>query len=452
MNRLRLGGILGVFVAWAAAGTVLWAEVRPWESPHQAAVTVMAGPPKPVGMVEVWLSCEVLDLARADLADLRVVDSFGTEVPFVHERTRRPPATVASVSATLLNRTFLPSKSSTVTADFGRKFLKDHVQVRTAGLNFRRAVLVESSDDGVSWQTARQGALLFRIGSPSRVEFEKDDVAIPDNNHRFLRITVQNSAEETGPVEILEVHAPAVADPQLKPPRLAPVEIRSSALSQNAKVKATVIELDLGFRNLPLDRIDLAFDDPNFFRRVRIEGRDEKTQVVHYRREDGAAADRTVDAPWQFIRSAVIFRYSAGSPPDACLSVPLDVSRRYLRLTIENEDNPPLAFKSATVTRFMEVVRFPYKPQESWKLYFGKADADTPGYDLAHFAGRLQSEGTVDATLRQVVANPLYSPAGKFLPWSERHPVILWLALIAAGAVLAILILRQARSLRSPKP
>ncbi len=44
--------------------------------------------------------------------------------------------------------------------------------------------------------------------------------------------------------------------------------------------------------------------------------------------------------------------------------------------------------------------------------------------------------------------NPEYSAVARILPWSERHRGILWVALIGGVVVLAVLIGRQARSVK----
>lgn len=448
MNRLSGRTFVLLIAALAAAAPALRAEVKPEMWRYVAPVTVKAPPAEGKGLVEVSLSPEVLDRASRSLSDIRITDAAGTEVPYVLHRTRaeRPP--LAKIRPRLINRSYLPGRSSSVTADFERKFLKDRIHVDTLGLNFRRPVLVESSDDGTNWQRIREGALLFRIGRDSRVEFERDAVTFPQNDHRYLRITVFNGDDDVGRVEIKAVQVSSVVESRLKPARTVPVDILETSVSHEDK--KTLIEFDLGYRHLPLRRLVLTFDDRNFFREARLEGRDEKTRIVRTPREDDKMAERTVEVPWRRVASAILFRYTAGGNEDSSLSIPLDgAGCRYLRLTIENRDNPPLAFRGAELDRFLQLVRFPFEPGEARRLYAGNARAAAPSYDLPHYVSRLAREGVVQAELGQMAANPAYTGVEERLPWSERHPVILWAALIAVGLVLAALILRQVRSIRT---
>jgi len=450
MNRVVLKAFLVVCVVCVGGLSAARADVEPERWRQIAAITVEAPPAEAKGLVEVSLSPEALDLVRSSLADIRIADAEHAEVPYVLFRTRHPAKSVSRLSATLINRTFLPARSSTVTADFGRKFLKDRVQVKTAGQDFRREVLVESSDDGRSWQVVRRGGLLFRVGKAGHILYEKDEVTFSVNDHQYLRITVFNGPDDKTPISIDAVEAPSVVADQAPPARTEPVNIRGTTVTEEKEKRRTVIEFDLGFRHLPLDKLKLAFADRNFFRRAHLEGRDEETRVIRHPREDGDMAEETVEAPWRSVKSLVLFRYTAGGGEDSSLSIPMgETGYRYLRLTIENEDNPPLTFREATLNRFLQLVRFPFAPGRERRLYLGNAYVGAPRYDLRYYVSRLEKEGVVPGTLGLVAANPVFSADEEMPPWSERHPVILWGALIAIGAVLAVLILRQVRAIQA---
>ena len=454
MKRHALATATFALLVSALLASPAASEVKAGEWRCTAPIEVAKAPAIAKGLVEVSLSPEALDNATASLADLRIVDARGVETPYVVTRTfnpARPRAEVAMIPAKLINRTYLPEKCSTVTADFVSKVPKDCVVVRAAGTNFRREVLIESSDDGTSWQRVREGALIFRVaGEGAEKGFERDRVAFPENDQRYLRVTVMNGAGDKGQVEIDSVARVIELQKDYQPGRTEPVTPLSVNVTQDEKRKCTHIELDLGFRNLPLDRMTLAFDDANFFRRATLEGRNEKTRVERLAREDGKYAEKVVEMPWEFCRSEMLFRYTAGGKEDSSTSISLDgIRRRYLRLTVHNEDNPPLAFRSAELRRFLALVRFPCQAAGRWTLYLGNPEASAPSYDLAHFADRLEKEGVVEATLGRVARNPAFLIETKGTSWLEGHPAIVWGALIAVGLALAVLIIRQAKSLKA---
>ena len=56
---------------------------------------------------------------------------------------------------------------------------------------------------------------------------------------------------------------------------------------QLEKEKATEITLDLGMKNLPIHQVKLDFKEENFFRRVKVEGRDRETYIKVINTENG---------------------------------------------------------------------------------------------------------------------------------------------------------------------
>jgi hypothetical protein len=60
-----------------------------------------------------------------------------------------------------------------------------------------------------------------------------------------------------------------------------------------------------------------------------------------------------------------------------------------------------------------------------------------------------EDAAAVQATLSPVLPNPAYTPRPDDRPWSDRHPSVLWIAMIGAVVVLAALALRGLVSQRA---
>jgi hypothetical protein len=391
------------------------------------------------GLAELPLPPEVLDRSRPDLADLRVVGEDGKEIPYVIEAPAS--AIPGEAAARVYNRSFLAGKSSSATADLGAKVRKNRVRVITAGDDFRRKIAIEGSDDGRSWRTLVPGALLFRVGPRGGAEYEKDLVSIPENDLRYLRVTVHNGPGDPGEVEIADI---LVRREPLPPSPALPVALAGSYVEQTGN--RTILEFDLGYRHLPLRDLALSFSEANYFRRWRLSGRQGKTRIVKHAVEDAKPLERKVPEDWRPILSGAVFRYSGTEGGEQSPPVDLNgVGYRYLRVEIFNGDDPPLNFTGASVSRSERLIRFPASFGEGACLYFGNPAAAAPRYDLSHYASRLEGQGTAAAALGAPVANPAFGKARSLLPWSERHRAVVWLALLGGIVVLGLLILSQFR-------
>lgn len=435
-----------LLIAWiscTASAMAAGPDLSKWT--HLAGVKLPARPAK--GIVELPLPPEVFALSRTDLADLRLATHVGEPVPYVLRVGRGDPGqSVPYRPARMFNPVFLPGRQSTVTVDFGSRAKRTRVDVDTPGTNFRRRVTVEAGQDGESWQVLCKTAWLFRIAY-EQSSYSKNEVALPDNDFRYLRITVFNAPDDPEQIPIRQVQAWYVKS---TPPGTAPVEARSVTVTENLKLKATEIDVDLGHENLPLHEVAMSFEDTNFLRRVEILGRNRRTRTIVESVEDAPPRKREVEEPWAHLTGGTVHRFpgAEGQDPSTGLNLPVDGRCRYLLVRVFNGDDAPLKFTSLKVRRLQYYLAFQPQPAGPYRLYVGNPQAQRPQYDLEHFAGRLRAEGVMEAALGPVSPNPLFTVEVKVVPWSERYKWLLWGVLAAVLAVLGILVARQARRAR----
>jgi len=125
------------------------------------------------------------------------------------------------------------------------------------------------------------------------------------------------------------------------------------------------------------------------------------------------------------------------------LSVDASGSAGQITLNIDNADNPPLTITSVEPQAFERRVYFDPQGKTSLRLYYGDDRLSAPVYDYARFF-RLDSL-PAQAQLGAGLHNAAYSGRPDERPWSDRHPVILWGAMLLAVIVLAALALQGLR-------
>lgn len=395
------------------------------------------------GVTEFRLTPEVIDLSLPNLNDLRLLGNNGEKTGYVVQESKgRSSKKLFTVK--IYNRSYVPGKHSSVTLDFGSKHIKNAVKLTTHGMNFRRKVRIEGSDNGESWQVIRDGAFLFRAreADAQGATFDKDVVRFPDNDQRYLRVTVYNDVDDPESVKIEDVGSWRQVS---TPAETAEVPVVS--MKTEEKKKVTEIILDLGFRNMPLYRLTLAVSNRNFFRHVEIAGRNAETKTIKTVVEDSPKFEKTVPVRWEDVTRGTIFRFTTKSEVEESLDIALKGSKyRYLRVRIKNYDDPSLQVEGATVTRVIQYLRFAGDPKIRYALYFGNLKAPKPKYDVERYIAKLRRDGTNHAVLGSVIPNPTHKASTKTLPWSERHRKIIWVALVAMLAVLSFVVYRIAVS------
>ena len=88
-----------------------------------------------------------------------------------------------------------------MTVDFGARGPRTRIDVETPGTDFRRRVSVEASQDGDAWEVLKKSDSLFSDRLRTRLVQQGGD-GLPDNDFRYLRITVFNAPDDPERVDI----------------------------------------------------------------------------------------------------------------------------------------------------------------------------------------------------------------------------------------------------------
>ena len=165
---------------------------------------------------------------------------------------------------------------------------------------------------------------------------------------------------------------------------------------------------------------------------------------VNFRRPVSVADDKSAQAASGTISRVRVNR--AGTSvvtDDLAVNVYGDFSRRFT-VTVENGDDRPVAFDRIQPQSLERRVYFEPQGKAKLRLYYGDEKLTSPVYDYAKFFR--EDPNPALAQLSPETANPGYTGRPDDRPWSDRHKGVLWVAMLAAVAVLGWLALRGLRS------
>ncbi len=112
-------------------------------------------------------------------------------------------------------------------------------------------------------------------------------------------------------------------------------------------------------------------------------------------------------------------------------------------LTVDNGDDAPLAIADVKLEMGERQLCFDAAAGASYTLYYGDTALAAPQYDYAKLFA--PEPNAVQAALAPETANPNYEKRPDSRPFTERHPALLWVALIAVVVVLGLVALRTAK-------
>ena len=398
--------------------------------------TTITAPQGTDGLLSLPLDGPIFDGLLNPPHDLRLVDQKRTLVPHAF-RCGRTAATSETVTrpVKLLNRTYQAHRFSRVVLDFGESVVKNRIKVQLSGENYRRKATIEGGDDGVKWERVADNLFLFDIHASDH-SYKIDTLAFPGNSFRYLRLTVENMKDDPERVEITAVDAFFVEP--TREPQPTGVEIVQQNITQDKKTNATVIELDLGFKHLPLYSVTLDIEDANFHRAYTIEGRNTKTHKISRRTEEAWRA-KEVETPWNPILRGIFYRMPEREKIAEATTATLSQARyRLLRITIKNKDDLPLNTKGITVDRQTCALIFEPQPGAVYTLYGGNARATASSFDFDRRTAGIDIAALPQAAYGKI--EPIESTEPK-IPWSERYwYVIIGLLILAVGVMLWVIL------------
>jgi hypothetical protein len=114
-----------------------------------------------------------------------------------------------------------------------------------------------------------------------------------------------------------------------------------------------------------------------------------------------------------------------------------------VRLTIQNGDDAPLALHAIALQMRERQVCFLRKADTSYMLRYGDPLLGAPQYDLSPIEAAAMSVSASTLGAERALAP---EAATGLRPFTERHPVLLWIALILVVGTLGFVALRSARS------
>ena len=398
------------------------------------------------GFVSLFIPPEVFDESQPSLNDLRVVDENNVLAPHViHWGRVRETRQQEWKSVRLVNTTFAPGKYSRVTVDFGETGEKNLIQVSLSGQNYRRRALLEGSNESKGWEVVAEDLWLFDVSMEGQ-NFKVDILKFPANNFRYLRLTVYNMTDDPRRITIETVKGAFQRIEKEK--ELLPIPAKQMTTSHREDKKQTNIELDLGFRHLPVVSLQFEIATPYFYRGYELLGRNQIKEKVRRKTETGSdIVEREV--PWSFVHRGVLYRIQHKNKTTESLKVEnLNAPYRYLKLRILNGDNPPLKIGGVSAHRRETRLMFQAQTGKQYRLVGGNSNAGGADYDLAKAV-----QGLDELKLPVISLGPPTVIARKepLAPWSERYSVVIWVVLIIAVIVMVGFIVKNLKKI-TPSP
>ena len=367
--------------------------------------------------IDFVLQPGVFDGASEDLADLRLYDAAGKEIPYAL-RVLKPEDRHQPIPAREFNRfTDRPDEHEVSLQLEVPDPEHNMVRLNLGGMDFRRQVIVEGSDDRQQWRVLAK-SFLMRFNIDGRIT-EKTTVSYPPSRVRYLRVRVmrdqylRDDTPALGTVEVLHL----VKLPGEIVMWDAKLEQREAIRHGRGPASAWII--DLGGKKIPCQLLELTIDDREFVR-------DYEVQTWN---------PRPYGEQFATFHAGTIHRKAGQAIAPVVVEFP-ELPAERLRLVVIDHGNQPLKLQRVRYGAPARQVVFAWSKDlaQPLRLYYGNPQADAPYYDFARNLPTDLEPTPARAALAQREDNPDYVPPQ--LPLTERLP---WLIYVVLGSVSVLL-------------
>ncbi|MBD3242127.1 MAG: DUF3999 family protein [Chitinivibrionales bacterium] len=384
--------------------------------------------------------------ATADgFANLRIFDSDSGEVPY-HVRVVRTTDTVPQEVAVHLDQAAFRTLDNNRIAITFKREKKDSIPealvIRTGNTNFEKSVRVYGSDNRRNWTPLGPAEPIFDY--TRFVDVRNTKVRFPARAYRYYEVRIDNVTEikrspftrivrgMTGDVSA-QYESFTQRQDQLRIDRIdfyRTVSRIVSGESQNSEHALDIADrtvdreqkktfLIVHGERIPVSRLILDVNTTNFSRDVLIEGTN----------------DTAWAKGWQWVAREHVHQVEIGDFRRKDITLPLRGPRRYqyYRLTIDDQDNPPIEVAGVRGYGPVYELLFFHRGADSLAIYYG-GDIAAPHYDVGSVLAQVPA---VECDIWTIGEHELTGAAPqRALPTR----VLLVIAILLMVAVLAYLI------------
>jgi len=304
------------------------------------------------------------------------------------------------------------------------------LQLKIAGRDFLATVTVSGSQSQTASSRTKLGS--FTIFDLTRQRLGRSTVLhLPESDFRFLHFQI------AGPIAPDDVTGLSVTRVPARQPKYVLV---SETAKTSLKDRNSIVEFVVP-AHTPVDRIVFVpgQNPPSFSRDVEIG----VAPPSRPRTDDSPAPPQPFTTAGNILRIHTVREGHRIDEEHLAIDAPqvdYDGPAKWT-VTIVNGDDPPIQLSSVRLEMFERRLCFDAAAGATYTLYYGDSALAAPRYDYASFFALEQNP--LAAQLGAEAANPASQPRPDQRPFTERHPILLWVALILVIALLGAVALRS---------
>lgn len=405
---MRKGSFIVLIISFALLIPIKSIAISPNDFNYYAE---LSGPVKENSLYKVHMSDEMLIKAASGLADIRLFDDSGSEIPYVILDNLEMGERMESYPLEVTDYSDGPDFASLTMKMPERHFPISLIDLNISNRDFKKGIELYGSHDAVRWESLSKG-LIYDFSS--QVNLRKTRIRFDKSDYRYYKIKLISSAPATDSNKTmrfryngLEFSAEGTIDKKLRILNIIgqTTDIREKSVSYDSrrfsgftvtpdKDGNSVIDIEVG---LPADRIRFDIENPYYYRTVRV-----------------YSSDTGKDGTYKLLNQGDVYNFPLSGFYETKNHIESNEPKcRYYRLVIINRNSPPLSIKGITFEWLKKNLFFAsLSKSPRYILRFGGSDIPRPEYDLSRFVtqGNWHLQRYEVLAISKIDANSDYKP------------------------------------------
>lgn len=369
------------------------------------------------GFALIKLDAETMQNCQENFADIRLTDQSGKEIPC---QVIEPGQEQTIQSLNIVN-SFDYGDLTVVVFDIGEN-PHPHNQLTlnvTGNGDYLREVEIKGSNDANNWSNIGMG----RIYSYQSEHYSQ--INYPTSTMRFLQVSIKKQPGDSN----LQVNSASLRF--LSSNIYEGKPLSASIISNHSNQNTTELVVDLGVPNYMITSLQIQSLNRNYNRNIMVSSND-KAEFTGEKRTQVSGRIMAYDF------NNYVLNQDSLSVEQFC--------RRYLLISIQNEDSPPLDIQAIQVYGASPI--FIAELAAHSILWYGNPRATLPSYDLKEYANLIAKTDLPVVETGGQKMNPDYK--APIVPWTEKNKWLLDAAIVLTAIGFASIIFKKLKQLESP--
>jgi len=360
---------------------------------------------------------EIFDASKPDMTDLRIVDGAGYETQY-NVIAAQEITESSKNNAEIIKREFTPYKKgySIVVLDTGEiRYPINQVDFDISNDNFLKKVEVSGSNELDIWHAIQSNEFIYSVGEKG---IKSASLVFDTVKFRYLKLKIYDDVKDS-----LNIKSAIVwfNNTHSQKDRIEYQHVTTR--NEDKSNKASSLLIDLKYNNIPVDTIEIITDEVDFNRKIEIQ------------------AGNQIDRLNNLVDTGEIYSYNLQKLTAKKTDVSFnEVSARYIKLMIHNNDNQPLQIKQVKVSGDKKKIIFKTKPENKYYVYYGGHDVQSPNYEIKNILPYVDIEKLPVYTLGAQENNTQYV-SEKNKPAGEANGTRIYLLIVLAIMCIVLLLL-----------